>query len=282
MIATHNEPATIEATSETIAPIPQHLKSVDTLATPIILTHRANAHHPKAGLNPVVDAANYLITALGKLKELKTYRQLNQLQNELVQEINLFQETLLNLNYNGEYIAVCRYVICAVFDDIITNTAWGAQGQWEAYSLLAAFNLDIQHQDKFFSILERAVKEPGTYIDLMELMYICLSLGYKGQYRATEHNQYQLEQITHHLYKHIRAHRGHFSKTLSPTPLKAPVETKKASSRIRISPLALIFVTACFCLAIFIGLGYLMDVISNEAYQNITQIQKSVSQSNPG
>ncbi len=282
MIATHNESATTATTSETITPDIQPLRSVDTAATPVILTNRTRAHHPKAGLNPVVDAANYLISALGKLKELKTYRQLNQLQNELVQEVNAFQETLLSLNYNGEYIAVCRYVVCAVFDDIITNTTWGSQGHWETYSLLAAFNLDIQHQDKFFSILERAVKEPGTYIDLMELMYICLSLGYKGQYRATEHNQYQLEQITHHLYKHIRAHRGHFSKTLSPTPLKTPVAMKQAASRIRFSPLALILVTVCLSLAIFIGLGYLMDVISNETYQNIAQIQKSVSQSNPG
>ncbi|MFZ2314614.1 MAG: type IVB secretion system protein IcmH/DotU [Gammaproteobacteria bacterium] len=278
MIATHNDPTLIEATPLSS---PQHLKPVDASASPVLLTHRTMTHHPKAGLNPVVDTASYLISVLGKLKELKSYRQLSKLQSELVQEVNFFQETLNNLGYNGEYVVVSRYVICAVFDDIITNTAWGAQGQWDAHSLLAAFNLDTQHQDKFFSILERAVKEPSVYIDLMELMYICLSMGYKGQYRATEHNQYQLEQITHHLYKHIRAHRGNFSKTLSPTPLKPAAETKKTISS-RISPLFVFFVTVCLVTTIFVGLGYLMDVISNEAYQNIAQIQTSASQSNPG
>lgn len=222
-----------------------------------------------------------IFSVLGKLKHAKSYRQLSKLQTELVQEVNLFQEAAKHHGYNSEYIVVCRYVLCAVIDDIISNTAWGAQGQWDSYSLLASFNQDTQHQDKFFSIMERAIKDPALYIDLMELMYISLSLGYKGQYRATEHSQYQLEQITNNLYKHIRAYRGSFSKTLSPTPLKTHKSTVKTATGSSISPLFIFFVTACVVMTIFVSLGYLMDVISNEAYKNISQIQNSVSHETP-
>lgn len=246
-----------------------------TAASQLLLPSRIVTHNTKAGLNPLVDAAGYLFSVLGKLKNLKSYRRLNTLQQELIQEINSFQEAVKNNGYNVEYVIVCRYVICATFDDIISNTSWGSQGIWDSHSLLAAFNQDTQHQDKFFTIMERAVKEPALYIDLMELMYLCLSMGYKGQYRSTEHSQYQLEQITNNLYKHIRAYRGNFSKTLSPTPLKT---AKKTTSKIK-NKTSLIFifvVTACVIMAIFIGLGYLMDVISNEAYKNIAQIQQPV------
>lgn len=246
----------------------------------ILLPNRIVPHHPKAGLNPLVDAAGYLFSVIGKLKELTAYRQLNKLQNELIQEVNAFQEAVKAHGYNSELLVVCRYVLCATIDDVIYNTNWGGQGQWEPYCLLATFNQDSQQEDKFFTILERAIKEPALYIDLMELMYLCLSMGYKGQYRLTEHSHYQLEQITNNLFKHIRAFRGSFSKTLSPTPLKShkPSATTRKTRALSI-PFVMV-VTASIIMTLFVSLGYLMDVISNEAYKNVAQLGNPVSQQN--
>lgn len=243
----------------------------------LLLPNRVVTHHPKAGLNPVADAASYLFSVLGKLKTITTYRQLDKLQQELIQEINTFQETINTLGYNTEYVIVCKYILCATFDDIISNTNWGAQGQWDCYNLLSAFNQDTQHQNKFFTIMERAIKEPTHYIDLMEVMYICLSMGYKGQYRTTEHSQYQLEQITNNLYKHIRSCRGGFSKNLSPTALRSFRTVIRTASTSNLSLVFIMLTTVCIVMTIFVSLGYLMDVISNEAYKNVAQIQRSVS-----
>ena len=154
--------------------------------------------------------------------------------------------------------------------------ALGRTGQWDIIICLP-HSIRTQHQSKFFTILDRALKDPSFYIDLMEFIYICLSMGYKGQYRATEHNQYQLEQITNNLYKHIRAYRGSFSKTLSPVPLKTPKAQTKTTQQSNTSLLFIFFMTACIMMVIFIGLDYLMDVISNEAYKNLTQIKTPVA-----
>lgn len=245
--------------------------------TPLILPSRSVSHNPNAGLNPIVDAAGYLFSVLGKLKQLKSYRQLSKLQTELIQEVNALHETISNQGYSAEYITVCKYILCATLDEVISNTSWGGQGQWDPYFLLAALNQDLQHQDKFFAIMERAIKEPALYIDLMELMYLCLSMGYKGQYRATEHSQYQLEQITNNLYKHIRAYRGSFSKTLSPSPLKSQKSTAPSLPQQKTPITFIVIVTACIIMTIFVSLGYLMDVISNEAYKNLAQSGSTVS-----
>ncbi|VVC76674.1 hypothetical protein AQUSIP_19980 [Aquicella siphonis] len=247
----------------------------------LLLPSRIVSHNPKAGLNPIVDAAGYLFSVIGKLKQIKTYRQLNKLQSELIQEINAFQESVKTQGYSAEYVIVCKYILCATLDEIICNTPWGGQGQWDAYCLLAAYNQDTHHQDKFFTIMERAIKEPALYIDLMELMYLCLSMGYKGQYRATEHSQYQLEQVTNSLYKHIRAYRGSFSKILSPTPFKTPKPAAKSASRQPISLTFVAIITACVIMTIFVSLGYLMDVISNEAYKNIARFGNQVIYETP-
>lgn len=275
MIATFNHKEATEASfpNTSVTPNSTSLSSAQTQTLAAFLPGYHIIHHPRAGLNPVVDAASYLFSILGKLKQLRDYHQLHELQAELIQEINSFQDTIRNYGYNAEYIVVCRYIIAASFDDIISNTPWGGQGQWEPYLLLKALNQDSEHHDKFFSILERALKEPALYIDLMELIYIALSMGYKGQYRTTEYNHFQLEQITHGLYQHIRTYRGQLSKTLSPTPLKAPKTKRQTVKREKTSPLFIFFITACVVMTVFVSLGYLMDLISNEAYKNIAQIE---------
>lgn len=249
--------------------------------TPLFLPQSLITHDPKAGLNPLVDACSTIFSTIGKLKHLKTLRQLASVQKELIQEINSFQAVIKGHGYNAEYIAVCRYILCAFLDDILANTSWGGDGHWDNYALLNAFHQDVHHHDKFFGLIERSIKEPTLYIDLMELIYICLSLGYKGQYRSTEHNQYQLEQITNNLYKHIRAYRGNYSKTLSPQPLNAiPSSTSPKTNNTTKQKTSLWLVslmTTCAIMIIFISLGYLLDIIANEAFKNVKEIQVSTA-----
>lgn len=221
-------------------------------------------HHPKSGLNPLTDCAAYLFSVIGKLKQLKSYRHLSKLNKELVTEITLFEEAAKAKGYSSEYIVVSRYALCATLDDIISNTTWGGQGQWGNYSLLSVFNQESLNPDRFFVILERVIKEPAQYIDVMEFMYICLSLGFKGNYRATEFGLTQIEQITNALYKRIRLYHGDYHKALAPAPIKANRQIKTRNHRI---PLWVIMLgSVLMVLMIFIGLEYMLDTISAHAF----------------
>lgn len=234
----------------------------DTLIPP----SRVGSHQRHSGINPIVDAAASLFSFLGKLKSLETVPQISVLQAELIKEINLFQNTIKQYDYPKEYIAVCQFVLCATVDETLAQTQWDHEQKWENH-LLKAFNQDTKHEDKFFTLMERIIREPSIYIDLMELMYICLSMGYKGQFKDTTHGFVQLDQIMHHLYKHIQAHRGHFNKTLSPT--KSRVLHQKKLRKRHFSLSFIFIVTACMVMMIFVSLGYLMDVVSHEASKTI-------------
>jgi type VI secretion system protein ImpK len=225
-------------------------------------------HQANVGINPIVDAAAYIFSILNRLKNLKTYPSLIQLHQELRDEINNFQLTIQTLGYPTDLVIVCRYVLCATIDDIIPRNHWG--GQWP--SLLEAFKLDLNHETRFFAILERSIQDPSSYIDLMELIYLCLNAGYKGQYRDSDHNHYQLEQITNSLYQHIRAYRGNISKNLSSTSLK-PIKHHAAITNSKTSISFIIISAACVIMTIFISLSYLMDIISNEAFEQISELK---------
>lgn len=265
-----NSEETIAETS-TAAPV----LSSDSSSQQLLLPSKFITHHPKAGLNPLVDAAAYLFSIMGKLKQIKSYRNLDKLHNELTQEIHVFQDAIKAQGYSSEYLLVSRYALCATLDDIIIHSPWGSQGQWNSYSLLSALNQEPIQQDRFFILLDRICKEPALYIDVMELMYLCLSFGYKGSYRSTEFSLSQLEQITNALYRRIRTQRGDFSKALSPFPIKAtPTVFKVPPKKI---PLWLIAaITIVIILGIFIALGHLLDNLSYQAYQELIHIGKSI------
>lgn len=280
MIITQNEQAPLDNTAPECAAssllselnISDGKKTAFPLPAQLHIQNQIITHHPRAGVNPVVDAASHLFTILGRLKTTNHPHQLDELQHELIHEMNAFQESIKLHGYHAEYILVCRYVLCATFDEFIENVSWGGAQLWESRSLLNAYNQDANHHEKFFGMMERAIKEPEYYIDLMELMYICLSMGYRGRDHGNEHNQIQVELISNSLYKHIRAQRGNFSKTLSPEPLKSPRTAKRNFSRAAESYWVIALLTACAIMVLFISLGYLMEMISNEAINHLKDI----------
>ena len=245
------------------------------VAPQLHLHQQVIAHHPRAGINPVADAASRLFTTMNELKSLKSYQALDKLQSELIREINTFHDGIKSHGYNAAYTLVCRYVLCAAIDEQINSTSWGSHKHWEPYSLLGTYSQDTRHQENFFSMLERAIKEPDYYIDLMELMYLCLSMGYRGRYRSQDYNQSELEQITNTLYKHIRSYRGNFSKSLSPNPRKSEKPLTRTILHKPESLWTTLLATGCIIMIIFIGLSYLTEMISNEAISNISNLQAS-------
>jgi type VI secretion system protein ImpK len=216
--------------------------------TQLLLSSKLITHVPEAGLNPLVDAAAYLFSLLGKLKHVKTHRNLPALQQELLDEINLFRETAQaysdNAEYISEYIPITCYALCVTFDDIIANTTWGGQGKWDQYSLVKAYTAEPLSKVSFFIILERLIRDPHEYIDVMEFMYLCLNFGFKCYHNAnTEFDHEQLELITNSLYKRIRSSRGNFSKNLSPFSLKQPLPAKKKQWQ-RLTPRLFVLIVA--------------------------------------
>lgn len=249
--------------------------ALETQNNQTLLHSKFITHNPKAGVNPLVDAAAYLFSSIGKLTFLNSHRNLHKLQKDLISEINTFQETAKVQGYTSEYILVCRYAVCATVDDIIANTSWGNEGQWDGYSVLNIFNQETLQPDRFFLILERIIKDPALYIDVMEFMYICLSLGYKGNYRESSQGNQQLEKITHSLYRHIRSYHGDFPKALSPFPVKAPGAAKKNPPNI--SYTFTFLTTASIIMLLFIGFGYMLDTFSNHVYQELMRIGNSIT-----
>lgn len=204
-----------------------------------------------SGLNPLIAAANPLLDAVPPLRASMAHPNPGALRESLGQGIRQFEARARAAGVPTEKIIPARYALCSLIDETATSTPWGASGAWAQHGLLAMFHNESFGGEKFFQILARLAENPQANIELLELMYACLQLGFEGRYRIVEGGQRQLETVRQRLLSIIRKQRGEYERDLSPSWRGVPVV---AHTRFESIPLwAVGAVTLLVLVAIYFG-----------------------------
>ncbi|WP_417660868.1 type IVB secretion system protein IcmH/DotU [Pseudomonas sp.] len=167
-------------------------------------------------LNPLVAAASPLLSEVVRLKHSYEHEDLSSLHQRLSSAIRLFEHTSLNEGADNSQVMAARYVLCTVLDEAVVTTAWGNESQWSKMSLLSSFHNETFGGEKFFLLLERLARNPVKHLPMLELMYLCLSLGFEGKYRVLPRGMLELEAVRDSLYRQIRQLRGDIPRDISP------------------------------------------------------------------
>src|SRR5688572_19265061 len=158
--------------------------------------------------NPILQAAAPLIAIASRLQSSVVQADTLSLRAQAVEEVRAFDDRLRSSRVSPDDVVVARYLLCTFFDSAVLNTPWGSQSDWSGHSLLITFHKEKSGGEKFFQILERLSAQPQRYIDLIELQYVCLALGYEGKYRIDEQGRGRLDELRRNLYRTIRDMRG--------------------------------------------------------------------------
>jgi type VI secretion system protein ImpK len=161
-----------------------------------------------AGLNPLVRAASSLLLLAGRLRDTSASPDIAGLRRHANDEVRRFEERARTNGVPHESIVAARYALCASIDEAVLSTPWGAQSEWAQQPLLVTFHREAWGGEKFFDMLDRLAAEPRRHLDLLELQYYCLALGFGGKYRVADQGSTQLAEIQHRLFRTIRDLRG--------------------------------------------------------------------------
>lgn len=183
--------------------------------TPANSYYRSQLFTTFHSINPLIAAASPLLAIITKLGKQTSALQFSALHKSLVHEMKAFECQTQNHGYRANTILAARYILCAWADEIILNTQEEAAVEWQKQSLLRTFQRESCGAERFFLILERSCEDPTLYIDLLELIYLCLRFGFQGKFRNQAHGYENLDTITDTLYQCIRQERGEISKALS-------------------------------------------------------------------
>lgn len=167
------------------------------------------------GLNPLVNTASMLIAVFHKTRLSVSHPNVGGLHSQLTAGIRNFETSAREKNIPPEIALAARYIICAALDEAVLNTPWGAESAWTQRTLLSFFHNETNGGEKFFLLLEKLKERPAENLEILELMYILLSLGFEGKYRVVARGRDMIEQIRDELFHVIRTYRGDYERMLS-------------------------------------------------------------------
>ncbi|MBM3108115.1 MULTISPECIES: type IVB secretion system protein IcmH/DotU [Pseudomonas] len=167
-------------------------------------------------LNALVAAASDLLSEVVRLKHDANDESLHDLNDRLTASLKLFDLRAQENGAQSSQVMAARYVLCTVVDEAVVTAKGNKESEWSQMSLLSSFHNETFGGEKFFQLLDRLSKNPVKHLPMLELMYLCMSLGFEGKYRVIPRGTLELEDIRDSLYRQIRQLRGDVPRELSP------------------------------------------------------------------
>lgn len=165
--------------------------------------HSCNHAYEGTG-NPLLTLSCDIFKQIDSLQNSYDIGSLLDVRNRLIEDITYFTDASAKKGVENSQVMLARYVLCTFSDELICTTYWGKDNNWANSSLLGHFYNETYGGDKFFQILDQLLRAPAKYIDLLELMYICLSLGFEGKYRIQNRGKMVLDTIRESLFKQMK------------------------------------------------------------------------------
>ncbi|MDR2786788.1 MAG: type VI secretion system protein TssL, long form [Candidatus Accumulibacter sp.] len=210
------EPEKIENAHVSQKPLPDSL----TLLPGVHISSRLEK--VKAAQNPLLEAAKPLLLAIAQTpKDLPDAASAAAWRELLIREVNAFSQICSRINIRREHAVTASFCLTTALDEAANSTRWGGTydieqaGIWAKQQLASHFHNDTQGGKKFFLLIGRLSTHAEEHLDLLELMYYILGLGFQGQYSAITNGPRELEAIRHRLLALISAARGAGPRELS-------------------------------------------------------------------
>ena len=154
------------------------------------------------------------------------------IRTRLISDIGRFENKAEQCFSDKSQVTAARYLLCSFIDEIVSTSPWGQSHRWSQESLLSYFHNETYGGEGFFKLLDRAQQQPTNYLDLLELMYVCLSLGFAGRYRVDSEGATKLESVRESMMSTITQCRAPYTGSLVVGEIKAP-EFKQKSVKLK-------------------------------------------------
>lgn len=180
------------------------------------------------GENRLVAAAQPLLQLLARLRNTATPPDAGDLLARATAEIRRFERRARDEGVAMELLRPAHYALCASLDDVVINTPWGAVA-WARASLCGAFHHETAPGAQMFDLITAQRQTTGS-APLLELFYLCLTLGFMGKLREAPRGQAEIDRLRGELLAEIEAQRPPAEPALSPRwqGIDAPYRPAKA------------------------------------------------------
>lgn len=152
----------------------------------------------------IVSTASTIFALVTQIKQMPRMPQIVPLKNQLLKALEEYAQRMEALAISKETTGMGKYALCALIDESILSSPWGQQSGWANQGFVLQYYQDTKAGERFFLGLNKLLESPEKNIDVLELFYTCLHLGFRGRYALVQQGEYELDKLKKKLYATIR------------------------------------------------------------------------------
>lgn len=223
-----------------------------------------------SGWNQLVESSLSLLALVPSLRNMASCNNIDALQARMVESLKKFEIQAQQQNFSHTQTRTASYFLCVLLDETVLNTPWGSESGWGHNSLLIQFHGEAWGGEKFFTILNHLILQPANNLALIELAYLCLSLGFEGKFRLASDGRRQIEALRQELYLTCIRLKPAEGQDLSLFWRGIGSSHKPISSILPSWVFAL--VAAVLLMTAYLGFAYAINRSSNQVFDRLTAI----------
>ncbi len=220
--------------------------------------------------NPVVDRAEHLLSLCCQLRIIDSHNDISGLRYQCIELIKNYEQELRGEGVSADIIESARYCICCFLDETVLNTKWGENSSWAAESLLSTFHNETFGGEYFYTLLDNVMQSPTTKFQLIELMYLCLSLGFIGKMRFEEQGETKLENYREAAYLVVKENKPDSHRELSPGWQAKIAKGTELQQTFPVWVAVTFF--AAVMMFVYMAFSYKINEYSSSVYDELTQL----------
>ena len=158
------------------------------------------------GINSLVAMANPILGAVPQIRRTLRHPDPARLKETLRDQIEGFEMSALSADVPDGIKESVVIALCALLDESAAATPWGAN--WKEQGLLRELRNATDGDDRFLGLVDQALAAADAGGDennaeLLELLYVCLALGYEGRHRGSDEGRLALRQVKDRLFAQV-------------------------------------------------------------------------------
>ncbi len=226
-----------------------------------------------ASYSRLLDAAAPTLALIVGARDLESHPDPEGLLDGAIAELRAFETAALASGHSAEQIRLARYALCATLDDVVLATPWGGQTAWSSRGLVTTIHRETMSGERFFSLLDTLMAKPEENHDVLQVFYVCLSLGFEGRYRVMPRGATEISRVRDRLYRTLMRDAEPPAGPLSPAGRAAAVPPGRVPGAV-----VPVWLPVLLGLAVLVGVFWLMSRDWDGAWASVAMIEQRAAQ----
>jgi type VI secretion system protein ImpK len=131
----------------------------------------------------LVDVASESFILILQLRSTNDYGNAAILKSKVHEMFDRLERNARSSGIDNEKIRFAKFALAAFIDETIIGSSWEQKDAWLSEPLQIQMFDTFNAGEDFFSNLNILRQRSGSNKDILEIYYLCLSLGFKGKYQ---------------------------------------------------------------------------------------------------